>query len=127
MDDILTVIKIAFDFSAVDSSNVTIFIVGYLVVFFALVLLYLVFNYFPGLLKVKRRRELAKKGKSVDGKEVASDISGEVNAAIGMALHLYFSETHDAESFKSTIKRVSRTYSPWSSKIYNVRNAFNRL
>lgn len=124
---ILDIVKVTFDLSAVSTDNVTIFIVGYVVVFVALVLLYFVFYSLPKILKIKRRRELVKQGKPVDDMEEADLISGEVNAAISMALYLHFNEVHDVESFKSTIKRVSRTYSPWSSKIYNVRNTFNRL
>jgi hypothetical protein len=116
-----------FDFSAIGTDNVTIFIVGYIVVFAALLLLYFVFFSLPKILKLKRRRELAKQGKSIDEAESNDNITGEINAAISMALFLHFNEAHDVESFKSTIKRVSRTYSPWSSKIYNVRNTFNRL
>ena len=48
-------------------------------------------------------------------------ISGEVNAAIAMALYLYSSEIHDQENPVITMIRVSRTYSPWSSKIYGLR------
>ncbi len=117
-----------FDFSvAFQESNVTIFIVGYSVVFAALVLLYFVFFSISKILNMKTRRELLKKGKIKSVDEQVEDISGEVNAAISMALHLHFSEMHDEESYISTIKRVSRIYSPWSSKIYNVRNSFNRL
>ena len=117
-----------FDFSqAFSENNVTIFIVGYTVVFAALVLLYFVFYYISKLLNIKRKRELFRKGKIKSVDEQVEDISGEVNAAISMALHLHFSEAHDDESYISTIKRVSRIYSPWSSKIYNVRNSFNRL
>lgn len=43
-------------------------------------------------------------------------------AAIAMALYLYFNEIHDEESDIITVKRVSRTYSPWSSKLYSMRN-----
>jgi len=38
-----------------------------------------------------------------------------------MAIHLYYSEIHDKESEILTIDKVSRTYSPWSSKIYGLR------
>ena len=55
------------------------------------------------------------------------ELSGEVNAAISMALYLHFNQYHDEESKEMTIKRESRLYSPWSSKIYQVRNQFNRL
>lgn len=47
---------------------------------------------------------------------------GETMAAISMALHLHLNEMHDEESNIITIKRVSRLYSPWSSKLYNMRN-----
>ncbi|MCW5885843.1 MAG: OadG family protein [Candidatus Kapabacteria bacterium] len=49
------------------------------------------------------------------------DVSGEINAAISMALHLYFAQVHDQESAILTIDRVPRPYAPWSSKIYNIR------
>jgi hypothetical protein len=47
--------------------------------------------------------------------------SGDI-AAIAMALYLYFNEMHDQESDIITVKRVSKTYSPWSSKLYSMRN-----
>ena len=55
----------------------------------------------------------------------AEEMSGEVNAAIAMALHLYASEMHDYENTVLTIQKVSRTYSPWSSKIYTLRKIPN--
>jgi len=42
-------------------------------------------------------------------------------AAIAMAMHLYF-DAHDEEPHVITIEAVERRYSPWSSKIYNMRN-----
>lgn len=42
-------------------------------------------------------------------------------AAIAMAMHLYFN-AHDEEPHVITIEEVERRYSPWSSKIYNMRN-----
>jgi hypothetical protein len=52
-----------------------------------------------------------------------SEISDKDNeAAIAMALYLYFNEMHDEESDIITVKRVSKTYSPWSSKLYSMRN-----
>jgi hypothetical protein len=47
--------------------------------------------------------------------------SGEINAAIAMVLYLYSNEIHDQENPVITMIRVSRTYSPWSSKIYGLR------
>lgn len=46
----------------------------------------------------------------------------DTEAAIATALYLYFNDMHDEESDVITMKRVSRTYSPWSSKFYSMRN-----
>ncbi|MCX6152033.1 MAG: hypothetical protein NTX22_16020 [Ignavibacteriales bacterium] len=46
---------------------------------------------------------------------------GEVYAAIGLAIHLYLKDVHDYESMMLTMQRVIRPYSPWSSKIYSLR------
>ena len=55
-----------------------------------------------------------------------SDISGETHAAIAAAIHLYNEELHDEENTVLTINRISRTYSPWSSKIQGLNTYFNR-
>ena len=49
------------------------------------------------------------------------EISGEVFAAISTALYLYETEQHDYESTILTINRANKNYSPWSSKIYGLR------
>lgn len=48
--------------------------------------------------------------------------SGEVIAAIGMALAEHFGQGHDMEDTILTIKRMKKAYSPWNSKIYNMRH-----
>ena len=50
-----------------------------------------------------------------------SDVHEEEAAAIAMAISMYKSQMHDMESFTITLKKVSRIYSPWSSKIYTLR------
>lgn len=114
--------------SAVDWAQIwTITGVGYSVVFFALLLLMFLFTSMPRVLnlglgkKIKEVREKAAARKNGHTKQERY-ISGEVSAAIGLALSLYFKEQHDEESGIITIKRVARTYSPWSSKIYGVNN-----
>lgn len=52
-------------------------------------------------------------------KEVEHD-SGEEIAAIVMALHQHLN-AHDMENTILTISKVKKTYSPWNSKIYNMR------
>lgn len=51
--------------------------------------------------------------------------SGEEIAAIVMALHEHLN-AHDQESHILTINKVKRAYSPWSSKIYNMRHLPHR-
>jgi Na+-transporting methylmalonyl-CoA/oxaloacetate decarboxylase gamma subunit len=48
--------------------------------------------------------------------------SGDEIAAIALALHLFKSDLHDTESLTLTFNRISRIYSPWSSKIYGIMN-----
>lgn len=101
--------------------------VGYMVVFLALLLLMFLFQSMPKVLnlglssKIKEVRAKAAARKNGETKQ-EKYISGEVSAAIGLAITLYYKEQHDEESGIITIKRVARTYSPWSSKIYGVNN-----
>jgi glutaconyl-CoA/methylmalonyl-CoA decarboxylase subunit delta len=111
-----------FDFGLIDEFALVLSLVGYVVVFAALVALIIVFNNLPRILnfdfkKYFRKREI----EDLPKKEEVS-VTGEVNAAISAALYLYFSELHDEESDVITIKKISRRYSPWSSKIYGLRH-----
>ena len=115
--------KISFD--AINTDALILTIVGYLIVFSALVLLYFVFYNLPKILRIKFKRKKGMKVQTVVEEPV--EMTGEVNAAISMALFLHFNQYHDEESTEMTIVRESRLYSPWSSKIYQVRNQFNRL
>ena len=110
----------------INKESIVIAVAGYLIVFTALVLLFWFFSTIPKLIVLVKSRKRRGQGKASDPDEVET-ISGETTAAIAMALHLYLNENHDDESGVLTIKRISRNYSPWSSKIYAVRNQFNRL
>ena len=100
--------------------------VGYSVVFFALLLLVFLFRSLPRILGLgirKKIREVRDRVGSRDNTEEQENyLSGEVSAAIAMTMSLHFKEQHDEESGVITIKRVARTYSPWSSKIYGINN-----
>jgi len=109
--------------SQVNLESLVVAVTGYLIVFTALVLLFWFFSIVPRILSFVRRRHPSSAGQDAGGD---SGISGEETAAIAMALSLYLDEAHDEESGVLTIKRISKTYSPWSSKIYAVRNQFNR-
>ena len=108
--------------AGLDKQAGIIVVVGYLVVFLALIILYFMFRYvLPLFFRIKLYRRAAREGRALDESE-KHEMSGEVNAAIATAIYLYFDEQHDYESNVITIRKVSRTYSPWSSKIYNMRN-----
>lgn len=110
----------------VSSQTWIITLVGWSVVFFALVLLIFVFNNVPKLLTMKFKRDKADKVQKVQTETTGDKyISGDETAAIAMAIYMYFEEQHDEESNIITIKRIERRYSPWSSKIYGVRNFHN--
>jgi glutaconyl-CoA/methylmalonyl-CoA decarboxylase subunit delta len=109
-------------------------LLGMSIVFTVLVLLSVVFTYTPGLYAfdfkswlrdlVSRKPPVVSEAETVKTQDAkATILSGEVNAAIAAAIHLYRSEMHDYENTVLTISKVSRVYSPWSSKIYGIRNA----
>ena len=95
---------------------------GYIIVFTALLLLYYSFSGLTKLLTWQIKNRLIKHGK-LPPIEKDSDlhIQGEVAAAIAMAIYLC-RDLHDDESNVLTIKKISKSYSPWSSKIYNVHH-----
>ena len=95
------------------------------VVFFGLLLLYLCFK-FVGKTAIRLRKRNAMKVQNVTDKQEAKEkqlgeAPGEVIAAISMALHEAQGADHDVEETILTISRVKRSYSPWSSKIYTLR------
>lgn len=114
-----TVNKNSHLFQQIDPWGIGMTVIGYVVVFLALLFLYLIFSNLTKILNINVKRSLRSQGKIVEAKDDLS-ITGEVNAAIAMAIHLYFAEIHDKENTVLTINKVSRTYSPWSSKIYGL-------
>ena len=112
--------SLSINFSNVDTYAVVLCIMGYMIVFAALVILYIFFTGLAKGLNFKLRKKLSKSGEIIE-KDSEISVSGEVNAAIAMALLLHFQEIHDMESTVLTIEKVQRTYSPWSSKIYGLR------
>lgn len=105
----------------------TVALVGFMIVFVALATLVLVFLRLPKLINMNFKRKEPKKAKPHCKEEnTECHIEGNVTAAIGMAIHLYFKNQHDEESNIVTIKKVRKAYSPWSSKIYSVTNNWPR-
>jgi len=110
---------------AIDTQGYTIAIVGWFIVFLALVILVMIFTNIPNLIYYKSKKAQRVEKRTALKTEIGSDdyhISNEVSAAIAMSINLFFSEQHDEESNIITIKHVGRRYSPWSSKIYGIGN-----
>jgi Na+-transporting methylmalonyl-CoA/oxaloacetate decarboxylase gamma subunit len=87
---------------------------------------------FMGFGKISQRMHARKKleAHGVDPNVVTTDDSeldsGEAIAAIAAALHQHFSARHDVEDTVLTMRKLKRAYSPWSSKIYGLREIPNR-
>ena len=93
------------------------------VVFLALILLYFIFKAIGNAnIRAGKKRSAASAGTDVKA-SAYGEVPGEVYAAIATAMHLYQQddEGHDEESFVVTLHHTDRTYSPWSSKIYTLR------
>jgi len=107
--------------SDINAENITIAIVGMVIVFASLSILYLFFKSIPVIIEWYTKRQLRRKGQIVDSKPGSLNIEAGIDAAISAALYLYLNEIHDEENTIMTIKKVSKTYSPWSSKLYSMR------
>lgn len=107
-------------FVQMDPTGIGMAMIAMSVVFAALALLYVIYKLI-GRFFTRQPKVVKKEGEAVSEKSKQGEMSGEVNAAIAMTLHLYASELHDDENAVLTIKKVSRNYSPWSSKIYTLR------
>lgn len=100
------------------------------VVFSGLILLYFCFS-FVGRASISMRKRNAMKAHNITDRVEAKEkqlgeASGEVIAAITMALHEAQGADHDMEETVLTISRVKRSYSPWSSKIYTLREPLHK-
>lgn len=102
-------------------------IVGVAIVFFVLAFLFVIFLSLSKFMERMALNKAKEEGADLNKiKETGASISGDENAAIAMALYLYFNEMHDEESGVITINKIQRRYSPWSSKIYNMNNVLNK-
>ena len=117
-DDVMN--KVSFNINNLSSSDVIITVLGYSIVFLALLLLFFTLVNVSKLLKLNLRKRLLKAGKHTSEDNDLS-ISGETIAAISTSIILHFQEAHDFENTVITIKKVQSVYSPWNSKLYGLR------
>lgn len=109
-----------------DSWGGAITIIAMCIVIGALILLSIFFYIFGNIsAKLLSKKKLAAKGMTEDDMEHDDHHdhvdSGETIAAIAMALSEHFNDQHDLEDTILTIRRMRKAYSPWNSKIYNLR------
>ncbi len=98
----------------------TVSIIGFGIVILALALLAFLFTKMPQIINLKFSFKKKSPENVEAAKKTAEPIEANVTAAISLAFHLYFNDLHDKESNVLTIKKVRKSYSPWSSKIYSV-------
>ena len=105
-----------------DKFGASMTITSMLVVFLALVLLYIIFKLVgKASVSISNKRKAKETTVTVGIKPDKNEIPGEVLSAIFMALHEEQSDVHDIEHTILTFNKISRNYSPWSSKIYGLR------
>ncbi len=111
-------------FQSHDSSGIGMSITAMGVVFSGLLLLYICFRSIGrGAVSLRRRNAMEAKDVTNLGEakeKKLGEAPGEVIAAITLAMHEH-QDLHDVEETVLTITRVKRSYSPWSSKIYTLR------
>jgi len=107
-----------------DSFGIGMTISAMAVTFLGLLLLYLIFKQ-VGKLSIAASKRNARKAKSGittnERDELLGEEAGEVFAAIATALYEVTEDVHDLENTVLTIHKVTRNYSPWSSKLYGLR------
>lgn len=107
-----------------DSFGGAITIIAMCIVLSALVILsilFLIFGKISSSLHKSRKREAHGVNEDTASDHHDELDSGEVIAAISMALAEHFGQGHDIEDTILTIRRMRKAYSPWNSKIYNMR------
>lgn len=127
------------EIARIDPSGTGMILIAMTVVFSCLILIFFLLKGFQLLSKYGLLKDSPSHGhgghspapKKEETKVVATpehnDTSGEVCAAIGLALHLYANQFHDEESEIITIDHTKRSYSPWGNKhLVMKRNSIKR-
>lgn len=112
------------NFKQNDSFGIGMTVSAMAVTFMGLLLLYLIFKQ-VGKISIAASKRNAKKAKTgainAENDDLAGEEAGEVFAAIATALYEVTEDVHDLENTVLTIHKVTRNYSPWSSKLYGLR------
>ena len=111
-------------FRILDQNGFVLTIMAMSIVFTALLVLslcfYIISKIGSAVSKANKMRSQGVEAKVVAKSDATTQDSGEEIAAIVMALHEHLN-AHDQENTILTINKVKKAYSPWSSKIYGLR------
>lgn len=106
------------------TNTLIITLMGFTLVFLILTILVFVIKAFGHVMAPKVKKSHVVKSVSVGAKNIeiskGEHIPALDSAAIATALHLYTDDAHDQESYILRIRKVTRRYSPWNSKIYGL-------
>jgi glutaconyl-CoA/methylmalonyl-CoA decarboxylase subunit delta len=108
------------NWSDIFNANIIISSVVTIILIAILYLLYKLFKWISLRYSSEIREKVKIQGKLLRNGRDSRNLPADHSAAIALALYLN-NELHDEESNILTIERVSRIYSPWSSKYYNMR------
>ena len=114
-------------FKQADPNGIVLTITNICVVTIALTLLFFIFK-FTGRIHVRvavRKKMMSLKQNGENEKKKRAVTNDEL-AVIAIALYKYSKSMHDNEELTLTINKVSKAYSPWSSKIYGLRRIPNK-
>lgn len=119
-------------FKQADPTGIVLTMINIVIVSIALTLLFFIFKYM-GIFHT-RAAEKKIEIKSIEHNGNNKHINGNKKrvvtndelAVIAIALYKYSKSMHDIEELTLTINKVSKAYSPWSSKIYGLRQIPNK-
>jgi Na+-transporting methylmalonyl-CoA/oxaloacetate decarboxylase gamma subunit len=113
------------EFGRMDPTGIAMAVIAMTIVFTSLMLLYITFKYIAKLYNIDFKKLFKKRYPEENVSQIPEEIPEETLAAISLALHLYHKELQGLEDAVMTFKNASKTYSPWSSKIYGLRRSPN--
>ena len=114
-------------FRKADPAGIVLTILSIAIVAITLTLLFFIFKYMGNfhiriaVKKAERTSRLSFRGFKIAGGRKKRIITNDELAAIAIALYKYSGKMHDKENTVLTINEASKVYSPWSSKIYSLR------
>ncbi|MDR0873783.1 MAG: OadG family protein [Prevotellaceae bacterium] len=100
------------------SNALTVLGLGLFIVFVVLILLVFLLNGFSWFFIKKETPQLQTIPATTP--TTSGAITPAEQAAVAMALHLFYEDAHDEESYVITIQQ--EPYNPWNSKIYGLNN-----